>query len=134
MKKEKRSHCPINFSLESFGDKWSLLIIRDIIFKNKSYYGEFLDSEEKISTNILANRLSLLERENIIRKRKDPANSSKYIYSLTEKGIALLPILLELIHWGAKYDPDTDAPDAFIEQLEADREGLIWEIVASLEK
>lgn len=134
MKKEKRSHCPINFSLESFGDKWSLLIIRDIIFKNKSYYGEFLDSEEKISTNILANRLSLLENEHIIRKAKDPANSAKYIYSLTEKGVELLPILLELIRWGAKHDSDTDAPDAFIEQLEADREGLISEIVASLEK
>lgn len=134
MKKEKRSHCPINFSLESFGDKWSLLIIRDIIFKNKSYYGEFLNSEEKISTNILANRLGLLENENIIRKRKDPANSSKYIYSLTEKGIELLPILLELIRWGAKHDPDTDAPDAFIEQLETDRKGLIAEIITSLEK
>ncbi len=99
-----RSNCPISCSLEVFGDKWSLLIIRDIMLRGKVSYSEFLESEEKISTNILANRLKVLESEDILVKEVSERNKSKYIYSLTQKGADLLPIVIEIMDWGAKYN------------------------------
>ncbi|MVN20378.1 winged helix-turn-helix transcriptional regulator [Mucilaginibacter arboris] len=98
-----RSNCPLNFGLEIFGDKWTLLIIRDLMFFGKRHYNEFLASAEGISTNILADRLALLEQENFIKKSKDGAHKQKIIYSLTEKGIDLLPIILEIGLWSDKY-------------------------------
>ena len=94
--------CPITFALDIFGDKWSLIIIRDLLFKEKKYYGEFLNSAEKISTNILANRLVKLESEGLISKTQDTKNLSKFVYCLTQKGKDLLPLVLELIEWSAK--------------------------------
>lgn len=99
-----RSDCPISCSLDVFGDKWSLLIIRDIMLRGKLSYSEFLESEEKIATNILSNRLNVLVAENILVKQVSPGNKSKFIYSLTEKGIDLLPIVIEIMDWGAKYN------------------------------
>ncbi len=99
-----RSDCPISCSLDVFGDKWSLLIIRDVMLRGKMSYSEFLESEEKIATNILANRLSALVSENILVKKVSPANKSKFLYSLTEKGVELLPIVIEIMDWGAKYN------------------------------
>ncbi len=101
---KSRSDCPISCSLDVFGDKWSLLIIRDVMLRGKVSYSEFLESEEKISTNILANRLNILEAENILRKDVSPVNKSKFIYSLTQKGADLLPIVIEIMDWGAKYN------------------------------
>jgi DNA-binding HxlR family transcriptional regulator len=98
-----RSRCPINLTLEVFGDKWSLIIIRDIMFEGKRYFRELLQSEEKIASNILADRLAMLEREEIISKVSDPGHKQKYIYSLTAKGIDLLPIMVEIGAWGFKY-------------------------------
>ena len=77
---KRKSDCPINFALELFGDRWTFLIVRDMMFKGKHYYGEFLQSEEKIATNILADRLSLLELSGIVVKSVDPAHASKFIY------------------------------------------------------
>lgn len=125
-----RSHCPINFAQEVFGDKWSLLIIRDLMFKGKKYYSEFLNSDEKISTNILANRLEKLEIDGLITKVIDNENNSKKIYALTQKGIALLPMLLEMIAWSAKYDNKTETPAEFIYKLEGEKESLIRELIA----
>lgn len=104
--KNIRSNCPISCSLEIFGDKWSFLIIRDIMLRGKVSYSEFLSSEEKIATNILADRLNKLEAEDIISKKVSPYNKSKNIYSLTEKGADLLPIIIEIMDWGAKYNPN----------------------------
>lgn len=98
-----RSDCPLNFGLEIFGDKWTLLIIRDMMFFNKRYYNEFLMSREGISTNILADRLAMLEREKFITKQKDGKHKQKIIYSLTEKGIDLLPVIIEVGLWSDKY-------------------------------
>ena len=98
-----RSDCPLNFGLETFGDKWSLLIIRDLMFFGKKSYNEFLTSAECISTNILAERLAMLEKEKIIKKRKDKAHKQKWIYTLTEKGIDLAPILINIGLWSEKY-------------------------------
>jgi len=100
-----RSHCPINLALETLGDKWSLLIIRDMMFAGKQHFREFLQSEEKIASNILTDRLALLEREGFITKRQDPDYVQKYIYRLTEKGIDLLPCLVAINVWSIKYNP-----------------------------
>lgn len=99
-----RSDCPISCSLDVFGDKWSLLIIRDIMLRGKVSYSEFLNSEEKIASNILVNRLGVLETEDIVVKEVSPVNKSKFVYSLTQKGADLLPIVIEIMDWGAKYN------------------------------
>ena len=127
-----KSHCPINYAQESFGDRWSLLIIRDLMFKDKKFYGDFLNSDEKISTNILANRLEKLESQKLITKAPDKDNRSKNIYTLTQKGIDLMPMLLEMIAWSARYDAKTEAPEKFINRLKDDRESLINELLANL--
>lgn len=102
------------------------------MFNGKNYYSEFSQSEEKISTNILADRLARLESEGIIAKARDAINLSKYKYSLTEKGIDLIPILLDFIAWSAKYDADTGISKSFVRRLKSDREGLTKEIIENL--
>jgi len=102
---EARSGCPINLSLETVGDRWSLLIIRDIIFGGRRHFRELLNSEEGISSNILADRLRLLTEEGILTRASDPSHKQKVIYSLTEKGIELLPVLAALASWGVRYLP-----------------------------
>ena len=100
MRKKKRacrSNCPINSAVEVFGDKWSLLIIRDIIFLGKKTYGEFLKSEESIATNILSDKLSSLESEGILSKTPHPTDKRKDVYALTEKGQDLIPVVLEIL-------------------------------------
>lgn len=129
-KMPSRSHCPINYALESFGDKWTLLIIRDLMFNGKQSYGELLTSDEKISTNILADRLKRLEDLDIVAKGADASNRTKVIYSLTPKGRDLLPIMLELTEWSGKYDAQTEAPKSFLKHLENDKQRLI-EIIRS---
>lgn len=104
---QKRSLCPVNFALEEFGDIWSLLIVRDILFFDKTTYGEFLASEEKIATNILATRLSQLVERGILQKMPDESDKRKDVYQLTQKGLDLYPIMLQMILWSAKYDPNT---------------------------
>lgn len=130
----RRSDCPINFGLEIFGDRWSLLIVRDLMFKGKRYYGDFLEGEERISTNILADRLLLLENSGIITRAVDPANRRKVIYTLAPRGIDLLPMLVELIIWSHKHDPESAASKVFVEQARQDRKGLIDRINRQLIK
>jgi DNA-binding HxlR family transcriptional regulator len=125
----RRSDCPINFALEIFGDRWSLLIVRDLMFKGKVHYGEFMESEERIATNILADRLQTLEKAGIVEKRQDPRKRSKNVYTLTEKGWDLLPALTELVLWSAKHDPDTAADPDFVAQAQMDRAALYASIL-----
>jgi DNA-binding HxlR family transcriptional regulator len=127
-KTKRRSNCPISFALDIFGDKWSLLIIRDLMFRGKRTYGEFLGSEEKIATNVLADRLSTLECAELIRSESDPLNKTRIIYSLTDKGLDLIRIMLEIVSWSAKYDKKTAAPKEFVARLRGDKENLIKEI------
>jgi len=119
-----RSNCPINYLLELFGDKWTLLVIRDLMFKEKRYFGEFLQSDERISTNILANRLQSLEAHGVITKKMDEKNRSKIIYSLTAKGKDMLPIMLEVTQWSSQYDALTNTPPDFQQALKKDKAGL----------
>ncbi|MFN0035578.1 MAG: winged helix-turn-helix transcriptional regulator [Saprospiraceae bacterium] len=128
----RKSDCPIHFALEIFGDRWMLLIIRDLMFKGKKYYGEFLSAEEKIATNILADRLALLERAGIVSKKMDENHRSKLVYSLTEKGLDLLPVLTEIILWSAKYDENTAADAGFVEMARTDRSALHAKVLEGL--
>jgi DNA-binding HxlR family transcriptional regulator len=124
-KQQRRSDCPINFSLETFGDLWSLLIIRDIVYFGKKTYKEFLESDEGIATNILASRLALLEQKGILLKKPHETDKRKEVYSLTETGLDLIPILLEMAQWGAQHDPQTGAPMEWIALVKADKERMI---------
>lgn len=126
-----RSGCPINLGLEVFGDKWSLLIVRDMMFAGKRHFREFLASDEAISTNILADRLSKLVEAGVLTRADDPSHRLKAIYSLTEKGIELLPVIAEISRWSRKYEPvdplmaatgearDRAGPGADVAQMEA---------------
>lgn len=107
--KKPRSHCPINFSLEAFGDKWTLLILRDMVFRGKKSYGEFLKSEEGFATNILAARLEHLENEGILKKVADPEDARRSQFVLTEKGLDLVPVLFQMMVWSEKYDSKSEA-------------------------
>jgi DNA-binding HxlR family transcriptional regulator len=106
MSDDPRSGCPINLTLEVVGDKWSLLIIRDMMFGNRRHFRELLTkSEEGIASNILADRLKMLVQRGIVTKSDDPSHKQKSIYSLTGQGIELLPILAQMAVWGRKYLP-----------------------------
>ena len=125
MTKRRRSDCPITFALDTFGDRWSLLIIRDIVYFGKKTYGEFLESDEGIATNILASRLAELEQSGILVKKPHPTDKRKEVYSLTESGLDLIPLLLDMASWSARHDPQSSAPEAWIALVNADRENMI---------
>ncbi len=101
--KEKKSLCPVNQYLEIFGDKWTLLIIRDMMFVGKRYFNDLRNSDEKIASNILTNRLNKLETSGIIIKKKDRKHKQKNIYTLTKMGIDLLPIIIQMSAWSLNY-------------------------------
>ena len=120
-----RSHCAISMALESIGDKWSLLILRDLMFTGKRTYGELQSSDEKIATNILAARLQALEVKGIIRKTADPANGRRNLYFLTEKGIDLLPVIIELRQWMTKHEPQADVCAEQVKLTEKNRKEVL---------
>jgi len=108
-----------------FGDSWSLLIIRDIVYFGKKTYGEFLASEERIATNILANRLAQLEQRGIIVKRPAGPDRRREEYALTEKGLDIIPILVEMAGWSAQHDPQTGAPPDWITLMNAQKPQML---------
>lgn len=122
---EFRSHCPINYALEHIGDKWSLLIIRDLMFKDKRHYNEFLEGGEKVSTSVLGTRLKQLEEVGLITKGADNVKKSRIKYSLTQKGIDMLPFMVDMISWSGVYDKDTEAGTDFLDQAKFHRESLL---------
>lgn len=107
---DMRSDCPISSSLDIFGDKWSLLIVRDLMLHTSRTYGDFTKSEERIATNILANRLQLLEDHGIITKLPYPGNKVKGLYRLSQKGVHLIPALIEIALWGDQYISKSETP------------------------
>lgn len=129
---QRRSNCPISYVLEIFGDKWTLLIIRDMLFKQKRRFGQFADSEEKISTNILADRLARLEEQELVTKKPDPENGRQVVYALTSKALDLAPVLVEMILWAAEHDPHTAVDRGFVRKAKQDREQLIQEIKSQI--
>jgi DNA-binding HxlR family transcriptional regulator len=126
-KSKHRSGCPVNISLEVLGDRWSLLIVRDMMVRGFANFKQFQESGEGIATNILAGRLQRLEAAGIIVPEADAADGRRVNYRLTSKGIDLAPVVLELLIWGARYE-DTGAPCALIQQLEKHRKQLLAEV------
>jgi DNA-binding HxlR family transcriptional regulator len=114
--------------LESFGDAWSLLIVRDIVFFNKRTFGEFMASDERIASAVLARRLASLESQDIIKKSTSPTDRRKDEYTLTEKGLSLVPLLLDLTEWGATYDPETGASPKQVNLIRTNRAAYIRSI------
>jgi len=123
--KKRRSNCPVSTSLDVFGDKWSLLIIRDLMYKKKCTYGDFLKSAEGIATNVLASKLQNLEEQDIILRQPHPDSKAKILYTLTAKGIELLPAIIEISLWAEKHYTLSEEWLAMLEKIKADKEGFI---------
>jgi DNA-binding HxlR family transcriptional regulator len=128
----RQSGCPVAYGLDVFGDKWTLVVIRDMLMVGKRHYGEFLESPERIASNVLADRLKRLEDAGIVSKETDPGNQSKIIYNLTPKGVELIPLILEIVLWGTKHAPHTTMPAEFVRKIKKDKTGTIREIVECL--
>lgn len=121
-----RSGCPLNASVEILGDRWSLLIIRDMMLRGFRTYKEFLESYEGIATNILADRLRKLEAHGIISTEREPADGRKRIYSLTAKGMDLAPVLTEMVLWASAHE-DT-GNQTLVRQIQNDKEQFLAEV------
>jgi DNA-binding HxlR family transcriptional regulator len=119
----RRSGCPLNAAVEILGDRWSFLILRDMMLRNSSTYNQFLQCPEKIATNILADRLEKLVNNGIITTRPDPADRRRSIYELTEKGMDLGPAMVELVLWAARHEP-TGNP-VLVQEIERDKAAFI---------
>lgn len=134
MDADHRSGCPINLSVEVFGDKWSLLILRDMIFGGKRHFREMLRSEEAISSNILADRLKMLVEQGMLTKADDPTHKQKAIYSLTPMGVDLLPVLANIGIWGRRYLAVTKESGANAAALEKGGPALWKEMRSALRR
>lgn len=126
------SGCPISYALVIFGDRWTLLVLRDLFLKGKRHFSELLCSDEAIASNILADRLKRLEAHGLIRREPDPDDGRKFIYLATERGISLLPVLIEIAAWGLEDGALASAPDGFLERFHTNRQGVIAEFAAKL--
>ena len=124
---EKRSDCPISYTLDLLGDKWTFLIMRDLLFTDKKYYKEFLEAGEGIATNVLSDRLKMLETYGMIKSRQDEEMRTRKIYSPTEKGKALVPIMAEMWIWGAKHDPESSVTEAALKKRVKQKAEIIKE-------
>jgi len=131
MTQETKRHsggCPVAHGLDVFGDRWTLLVLRDLMLHDKQTYGAFLEGQEGIATNILAQRLKHLEQEGVLQKRRDPENRRRYLYSLTDRGMDLIPIVLEIIRWSGSYFEMTPRRRKLVDRIEADRDAVAVEI------
>lgn len=124
---ERRSSCPVNYSVEIFGDKWMLLILRDLMFNGKNSFLEFRASAEKISSAVLTEKLNILLNEGIVTKITSPKNASKFIYLLTDKGIEMVPFMIEILNWGSRYNPN-GGPKALLEGIKKNKNKITTEL------
>jgi DNA-binding HxlR family transcriptional regulator len=133
---DRKSACPVNFSLEIIGDPWSMLIIRDIALFGRHTFKEFLEAGERITTSVLSDRLASLTKHGVIRKRPDPDDGRREYYFLTEKGIDLIPAVLELMAFGTRYDPKSTGhrKESFVARLNKERGALMEEVKAMVRK
>jgi len=128
--KRRDTGCPIAFALDTFGDRWSLVVIRDMLLRGYRTFSEFLECDEAIATNVLADRLRDLEEAGIVNKARDPENRRRILYRLTEKGADLAPVMLEMIRWSGKYDRKTKAKKAILKRIKDDRDGFAQQLRA----
>ncbi len=128
MKKDVRdlTTCPVTYTANIIGDPWSLLIARDIVFFGKQTYGEFLSSDEAITTSMLADKLASLESKGLLTKAAHVADRRRTIYSLTDKGLDLfIPLLVEMANWGVTYNPRTVPNSGWVKQAATDKSKLV---------
>lgn len=128
---ERRSTCPINYWVEIFGDKWMLLLLRDIMFNGKNSFLEFRASAEKVSSAVLTEKLNLLLAEGIVAKVTSHKNASKFLYLITDKGIELVPLMVEFLDWGSRHNPD-GGPKLLLERIKQSKKEAIAEIQDTL--
>ncbi len=126
-KSERRSDCPLSIALEIFGDRWTLLILRDLMFKGLRTFREFQESGEEIASNILTDRLQRLQEQGIVAGTRSPTDARVITYRPTQKGLDLLPVLVEIVLWSASYEK-TAAPPKLLERMTKDREAFIQQI------
>jgi DNA-binding HxlR family transcriptional regulator len=124
-RQDVKSQCPINFTVEVFGDPWSLLIVREIASFGAMSFGEFLKINEHISTSVLAGRLEHLQDAGIITRQGDPTDKRKAVYFLTDLGLDALPIVYEVAAWGSRNSPAPDAPESWFKALEQDKQVVV---------
>jgi len=122
----RRSGCPLNASVEMLGDRWSLLILRDMMLRGFRSYNQFLDSYEGIATNILADRLKRLIAYDIVAAQEDPSDGRRLIYVLTAKGLDLAPVLTEMVLWAAKHEKTEN--QALVRQMQKDKQGFVAQV------
>lgn len=123
----ERSKCPISFALEVFGDRWTLLVLRDLVLRSQTRFRQLLSSPEGIATNVLSDRLHRLEQRGLIRKERDSDDARQFVYRPTELAVSLVPTLLEMAVWGARSGAGTVKLE-IVRRYEADRDKLIAEI------
>ena len=129
-----RSNCPFSLSLDIWGDKWSLLIIRNMMFYNLSTYGDFLRMPERIATNILADRLEKLEKAGLITKEEHPESKVKLLYKLTPMGVDLLPVMTEVGLWADKYFKISEEAKAIVRAAKKDKKEFLRTLSSQLSK
>jgi DNA-binding HxlR family transcriptional regulator len=122
-----RSGCPVGIMLDMLGDPWTLLVVRDLMFMGNRTFGKFLSAGEGIASNILSDRLGRLEANEIVEKRRDPADARRLIYNLTDKGIDLAPVLVEMILWAAEHE-ETSAHPEMIRAMRSDKAAFISQL------
>jgi len=126
--KHRPTGCPVTFGIDAFGDRWSFLIIREMLLRGRKTYSDFLQMDEEIATNILADRLKHLEAEAILTKSRCPEDGRSFIYTLTEKGRDLAPIILEIVVWSGKHDQSPEARRGVLKKIKKNRDGFEAEI------
>jgi DNA-binding HxlR family transcriptional regulator len=127
---QPRSGCPISIALNLIGDPWTLLIVRDLMFKGAKNFQDFLSAGEGIASNVLTDRLSRLEANGILHKERDASDARRFSYRLTEKGIDLAPLLVELVLWSTSYEK-TDAPPEVMRVMTTNRAGFLAQVRAA---
>lgn len=130
---ERRSDCPISVALDLLGDRWSLLVVRDLVFTKRRRFREFLSAPEAIASNILAERLERLECAGIVSRRPDPKDRRSSIFGLTPKGRDLAPVLVQLVLWSAKHE-QTGTPREVLTRMRGDTEGFLRALREKLDK
>jgi DNA-binding HxlR family transcriptional regulator len=124
---KRRSSCPISYTLDVFGDKWTLLILRDIMFYDRTRFSDFMPMEH-IATNILADRLNKLEAAELITKKRDSKLKNQFTYDVTAKGRSLMPLLIEMTLWGLEHDPESLASKEFVLKARKEKTKVVREI------
>ncbi len=126
--------CPVRYAAGILGDKWTLLILRDLLFKERRYFSDFMDDDETIATNILSDRLARLCDNGIVLKSRDVNDGKKYVYTLTEKGTDLIPMFTNMIIWSAKHDEQTQVGEEQVVNISKSKEGFRKRVLRQIKK